>query len=425
MIRRLQQGSNDKYFALADSVGRSVLRMAVNVLIARLAGVNLYGTFIVLLTLEVIWTTLLYACLLTPVITVSPDQPRDNQASLIAGAIKIIGVASILAGALLFIVVGVASPLDISPVVWVGFILATILQSVGHGFRAWRNLTFTSWYAFWADMLGLLVPILSVTVVWYFARASNVLAAFWWSSVFGNMLMLVVMAGRDASLLLTARPVNSKQRRRLFRLGRVMGLGSIAYSAGSRAQPILLAALAAGIEVSRLGATLTLIGPIRMLTMALCGVVRPRLGLYYGRSEQDRAVRLTMHAVLICTLMALALMALLMPVGEYILTHMFGEWMSGSRLLVAVAVTYAWLECVGSVLVTALQAQDDRGASDVTRLRIAGSVIALIMMWPACSMYGALGAFSAMVLVETGFVACCAVIWRGRSGSPIRMPDIT
>lgn len=410
-LRDLHRGSNDKYFALANSAWRSLSRLWVNVLIASLAGADFYAIFVIFMAIEVIWITLMNAWLLTPMVTISPGLDFDKQCLLVNWTLRRLWRGAIAGGLVLALGWPIAQWFDVSAWVYGGFILATVLQSLVYGLRSWRSLTFRSWHSFWSDFIGLSVPIAGVYWTATYWGGDYVLAGFYGFSVMGQLLSLGLITGKSWRVLRFVSLPDPAMQKRCRRLGIAMSVGSIAYSVGSRLQPMVLAAAAVAIEVSRFGAALALIGPLRMISMALGTILRPRYALYYQQKNMHMVYRLTAMATGLLISVAVLLLLLFGLAGHLLGPMVFGDWFSDVTMLLMVGTVYALLECFGNVFVTAVQTQSDQGAVNVTRLRIGASVLSFVAMWPTCALWGAMGAFVAMAGVEAVFTIICGVMW--------------
>ena len=196
VLKRLHHGGNDKYFLLADSAWRSLARFGVSILVAKLAGADVFGLLVILLAIEVIVTTLLSAWQLMPAINTGPGAgsvERDQLGRhIIIGSLRWASLISV-AGALLwglmgFAGAGVGVGLGFVAMVWV----ACLLQAV----RAWRSICFESWHVFWADLVALGVPLLAIWLTFRVDGPDSLLASGAWASALSGLLAGALMLGR-------------------------------------------------------------------------------------------------------------------------------------------------------------------------------------------------------------------------------------
>ena len=407
----LHRGSNDKYFSLLNTATRSLARLAVNLLIARLCGVDAYGTFVILVSIEVIWTTLLGAGLVTPLLHMAPGLRQTQRDGLSRYVTTRVLRISLLVGLPAFILWGFIGFSGISVSVAVGFAAATLLQGVLSALRSWRNLSFESWHVFWSDLLTVGLPIIGAFAGWKWLGPDAVLWCFWWAMVFANLTAGITIINSDRSRFFGGQNPDETHGQQLKAKGRPILLGSLAYSAGSRLQPIVLAVAATSTEVARFGGAAALVGPLRMLGMAVSGVVRPRFGLYYHQGDIAQVRRLMFLVCASVIGLGLAMSMLFMVFGDWLGTVLMGGWYDHASRPLILFTSYAAIACVASFLVTALQVQSDAGAKFVAKARLMHSVTSLLLIWPACYYGGAEGAIAVMAGLELLFVAAIHVRW--------------
>lgn len=411
LLNRLHRGQNDKYFLLANTGWRSLSRFGVNVLVAKLAGAETYATLVLLLTAEVIVTTLLSAWLVVPMMNTTSGSVTATRNAVgrytLMRSIKWAGLLG-LAALLVWAVIGFGKA---GAVLAIGFVLYVFMACVLQVLRAWRAVCFESWHVFWSDLIVFGLPIAAILSAHYSDPSMSLLHVLVWSSAASALCASLLMMGRQGRSLLQAQQVDEGMRARMASQSVPLLIGSLANTAGSRAYPILLAAIALSIEVARFGAVLTLIGPMRMLGMALSGVVRPRFALYYNQSDivSVRKLMIKVSAMITATggLMATAVLFW----GDLLCEVLFGDWLSGARPLLMVGVWYGTAACLGSFAVTALQTQSDRGAGYTARLRTGVSVSAIVLAVVMTGPLGALGPLLAMGITETIYTVLAYRRW--------------
>eukprot|EP00752_Nemacystus_decipiens_P013694 g12147.t1 len=280
-----RNAENDKYFLLANTGWRSLSRFTVNVLVAKLAGAETYATLVLLLTAEIIVTTLLSAWLVVPMMNTTSGSSAATRSAVgryaLMRSVRWAGLLGLVA-LLVWAVIGFK---DLGPLLATGIVLYVFMACVLQALRAWRAVCFESWHVFWADLVVFGLPIAAVLSAHYGNVSISLLQVLVWSSAVSAALACLLMMGKQVKELLQAGPIEESTRRRMAVQSGPILVGSLANTAGSRAYPILLSAIAISVEVARFGAVLTLIGPMRMLGMALSGVIRPRFALYYNQGE--------------------------------------------------------------------------------------------------------------------------------------------
>lgn len=411
LLSRLHRGPNDKYFLLANTGWRSLSRFAVNVLVAKLAGAETYATLVLLLTAEVIVTTLLSAWLVVPMMNTASGSVAATRNAVgrytlirslrwagLLGVIALVGWAAIgFRGA--------------SPALAIGFVLYVFMACAMQALRAWRGVCFESWHVFWSDLVVFGLPIAAILAVHFSGSSTGLLHVLVWSSAVGALLASFLMVGKQYRALFSAQPVDADLRTRMASQSVPLLIGSIANTAGSRAYPILLAAIALSIEVARFGAVLTLIGPMRMLGMALSGVVRPRFALYYNHSDIPSVRKLMLRVSAMIMVAGVLMGTAVLFLGNEVCELLFGDWLSDTRILLLVGVWYGTVACLGSFVVTALQTQSESGPKYTAKLRTGVSLSALTMALLMTATMGAFGPLLAMALTETVYLALAYRRW--------------
>lgn len=421
-LTRLHRGEHDKHFALGDTAGRSAARVLLNILVARLAGVDGYSLLVLLLSVEVVWTTLCGAWIVTPMLNLGAGLPRAERDGLGRRALQRVvrwTVMVVPSGVALALWASARSWLDADVGVILGFAVSLSLQGPLAALRGWRGMGFESWHAFWADALAQALPLGGLLLAAVMQGGGWALAAYWWMTALGSAVACVMMLWCDRARWRTAKRPDETMEQRWRRQGRPMVLGSLAYSVGARLHPMILVAAASTLEVARFGAAATLVGPLRMLGMALGGVIRPRLALAYQNGDPGAVHRLLRRVggALMLSVVALGVLALLL--GEWVAPALFGDWLTQVRWLLVLACGYGGVACAASFMVTAMQTQSDGGAAVVARYRLVASLASLAIAWPACIFGGAAGAMAALLAIEALFFIALARVWWRAESSPL------
>ncbi|MHC5003209.1 MAG: lipopolysaccharide biosynthesis protein [Planctomycetota bacterium] len=406
-------GQTDKYFALGGNLVRAGARMLIAVGLARMAGAEAYAQFVLLVAVEVIVQAISSSYYVAPMVTVGPAYPAVAASAVYrACLIKLLRWLG-FALALGLLATPIAARHGIPPVTHVGFCLSAAAWALAAGGRGWRCAVFDARRALVAEGLGWGVVLaglaLAVVCDW------PLMPAFWWASAAGGALAVLVLGwpADTGTCLGRQEPVQ----RRLRSMGRHMTAGTIANSICSRIQPFVLSAAAGATIVGIFGAASTLIGPLRVLSMAMSGVLRPRVALHFGRGEPHEVRRMLSLAMAAFLVTGAGLLAVFVLSGPAIVDVVFGPSFRGLERVLPWAAAFAAIEAVGASLVVVVQAGLPNGAAVATRVRTAMTVVALAVMWPACSLYGAAGAFAAATAVEAAFVGL--MIWVLRAGVPV------
>jgi O-antigen/teichoic acid export membrane protein len=156
--------------------------------------------------------------------------------------------------------------------------------------------------------------------------------------------------------------------------------------------------------VAAYGAAALLIGPLRMLSMTMSSVLRPRFSWHLNQGRPDEVRRVVLLAVGGFLVSGLFALVAAVSLGEWPVVLLFGEEYRGVGRILPWAAAFAMLEAIGATLVVLVQTALPNGPAIVTGLRTATTAGALAIVWPACSRFGATGAFAAAAAVELLFV---------------------
>jgi len=398
-LPRIDLKHTDKYYALGGNVVRSLARLFVSLLIARLAGSQAYGGFVILATAEVIALSIITSLLVAPMMTMAPGRSPEERAGLIAFAFGRTLRWSFAIGVVMLLALPLASRVEVKPWVFVGFCLSTILWGICVAARGWRQAEFNSRRAFWADALGLTMPVAAVAAA--AAAGIEVTAVYWWASAGGAALTLRRLGQPDRT---PATPLGDATAHSFSRMGVHMTVGTLSNTVCSRIQPFVLVAAGGSQAVAMFGAASLLIGPLRLLSMTMSSVLRPRIAWHLNQGRTDEVRRMVLLAVGGFLTIGLPAIAAAATLGDPLVVLTLGDEYRGAGRILPWAAAFAMLEAIGATLVVLIQTALPKGPAVVTILRTATTVGALAIVWPACSRFGATGAFAAAAAVELLFV---------------------
>jgi O-antigen/teichoic acid export membrane protein len=389
----------DKYFALGGNVVRSLARFFVSLLIARLAGNQVYGGFVLLASAEIIVLSIITSLFVAPMVTMGPGRSAEERAALTALAFRRTVRWSIVIGLVALSSLPLALRFEVTPLAFVGFCLTTSLSCVGAASRGWRQAEFASRRAFWADAIGLATPVAAVAMG--AVAGLPVTTVYWLASAVGAALTLWRLGCPDLAPLAS---LDTGISRRFARMGLHMTLGTLGNTVCSRIQPFVLAAAGGSQVVAMFGGAALLIGPIRLLSMTMSNVLRPRLSWHLNQGRLDEVRRIVLIAIGGFLAVGLPAIAGAAALGDWAAVLIFGDDYRDVAPILPWAAAFAMLEAIGATLVVLAQTALPNGAACATALRTATTVAALAIVWPACSRFGAAGAFAAAAAIELLFV---------------------
>ena len=392
--------AEDKYWSFGCNALRSAGRFCFSVAVARLAGVSDYAVFIQLIAAEVIVLAVVQSLAVAPLISLAPGRSAADVATLTSVARRRTAFFAIGCGAAALVGVPLLLNAAVRPAVAVGFAVSQITWVLATLSRGWFCVAFRSRRAFAVDLVA--ISGVGITLACTQALGIDTLASYWWASAVAGLLTLV-------SLRL---PQNESQRSKEsartgadFRsMAKQMTIGTLANALGSRVHPFVLGAFGGAVVVASFGVAATLVGPLRMFSMAIGNVLRPRMSLHFNQGRVDELRKLLLAASAGLGLAGTLLAMVFVGYGDKIGAQLFGDQIGPLSTLLIFASLYAATEGVGSCFVIALQIARGDGTALATRLRILATTIALILLGPICLRFGAAGAFGLAAAIELGFV---------------------
>ncbi|MCR9247385.1 MAG: hypothetical protein NXI31_20335 [bacterium] len=406
----------DAHAAVLDSGVRSLGRLLLGVVAARCAGADGYAVFVMLVAIEVVSTSFANALFAMPLLTIAPGLEEGERAAASQWTQRrVVRAGTLVALGGVAIAFPVTGFLDIGALTVVAFGCAVGASIVADGMRAVRQAYFEAQRTVFADGVAALVPLL--TVLWL-APVGD--AAITW-------LFFGVSAGQAAAAMRMHRasttnvPARST-RDALRELARPFAAGSAITSVTSRTQPLILGLVASTAEIALFGAAVALVGPMRLVTGALSGVLRPRLSRAVGRGGLgDPATTLGRGIALqlgfgCCVLVAVTV------AGEQLSEFVFGAGFAGVGGALPLAALFAVLEGLGAIGTVAVQTMVPGGASRATFARFMAGSCGLLGMWLVAGRAGAVGALAVMVAVELLFLSLVTTGARQRANRPRSIP---
>lgn len=397
--------NRDKFYGLADNAFLSLFRFGSGLAIARLCGTEVFAAYILLITTSVIFQILPSTRYLIPLLNRGTGAAPQEYAALCTWAQRGVERAT-----LVFLLIGsltlVCLPnLPFDQCTGFAFLAATACQLWQHSKRTRLQMEFKQAQALLTDLLacGLHIGL----SIWLWQRGLDLHTAFWCgaaaAAIVGGCLMarhvrrIEIQAETDIQPLLES--AQSK--------GRAMLRGSIANTACSRLQPYLLAWIASPSTLAFYGVLWTLIGPVRLLSMALTNLLRPRLALYQNQQQPQQFQRTYRLALVILigggTVATLGAFFL----GDWAIGLLFGTELAPAAKWLSLALIYATLDATTTCQMIALQIRRDDGAAITSRLRVHAAIISLALVIPATLSLGLTGTIGSLLLAELYYAMAC------------------
>ncbi|MEO0447697.1 MAG: hypothetical protein AAF191_16625, partial [Verrucomicrobiota bacterium] len=311
----------DKLFSLADNGLLSLARMAAGVAIAQLAGADAFAGYILLLTIQVLLQTIGATLFITPMITVAAGLDRLARRDLFVWGRRRLLLPTLILLAFASLSWVVLIPRGISVLTYTGFYASLVATLFVCYERAVLQVGFETRRALLGDGVGTLILAVGLLVgsIWL----QDTVAGFWWGSAIGAAVSCLLM--RYPQQPGSPRNVEPATRLRMRTMGKVMTVGSIANSACSRVQPFVLGAASGTLAVAHFGAASTLIGPLRMLSGALGGVLRPRLSLHLSSGRPAGFRKAMYQAYALTGGLGLCGVLVMLGFGPFLMRFLFGD----------------------------------------------------------------------------------------------------
>jgi O-antigen/teichoic acid export membrane protein len=392
----------DKTAALAGSALRSVLRVAAAVTVARMTDAHGFASFVTLTAIETIGTALAGAAISNPLITLLPARGKAATHAMLATASRWGWVAAAIFGICGWALArGMLGSSAIEATAFSAFVVASTLSTPS---RAKLTAGFSSRVVLTADAAG---ASLAVVTVWSLALAGTFSGneCVWIALAAGAALTAWILrrsSGRSVGHAVDP-ATSATATKDMKRLAVPMVIGSAGVTASSRLQPFALEAAAGASAVAVFGAAQSLAGPLRLMSMSLSGLVRPRLALHLAKGNlpaANRALLLSMAPPVLVTVLSVPVILL---AGHELQQAMFGTGIPYSTACLLGMFIYAALEAVGANLTIAVQTFDVDGSRRATVTRLVAAAAALAMLWPAATVAGAAGSAWSLAIVEAFF----------------------
>ncbi len=406
-------GNTDKYYAMADTLSISLLRLVISIELARLAGPELFAVYVLLLAGEMIWSNVSASMLIVPMLSIAPGLPVEQRQGLMRYMLGRYRYWLVLTAGLGLLLSPIAMLFDLKLLTWLGFCTGLAASIWSGALRGCMQCGFTTRRALAADTCALLIPASGTLLC--ASWGGDPLTCYYWLYAAGWLLAGSAMSPKQ---LFTSgdghHPPPDELVAKIKRMSLPVLTGSVANSACSRSHPYILGLVAGGMQVSLFGAANTLIGPMRMLVMAMNTVLRPRLALYHGRGEYAASRRMLLIVAGLFVLTGAALTVLMSVMGRWLAVLVFGDEFASLGVVLPAASIYATFDAVTTCLMIAMQVQLDRGAVYAARLRMAAAVVSLMLAWPACAMWGVIGSFGVLALCELVYMLLAVILLNRR-----------
>lgn len=391
----------DKFYGLADSGMLSLFRFGCGITMAQFAGVEGFATYTLLLMTMVIFHLLPSALFIIPFLNLGGGLSSQLKFALTRWAWRGILITALLFAVLSATAFLVLPNLKLTTLESTGFITAAIVSLFHQYIRAQLQAAFKQRIALLCDILTITIHILSALCIWHFG--ATVLAAFFWGTT------ISASCGSLAKVFIGK--INGKEEdkddqstkellRKASHSGRAMLVGSLANSTCTRVQPFAIGLIASMQQVAQYGAIWTLVGPLRMLSVALTSILRPRLSKYYNTQQTKRFHSNFRHALMLVAAFGFAAIVCSFFLGPLVMRKLFGEDFEVASHLLPLSLLYATIDASTSCQIVALQIGHSNGPIITTKLRIQAALLSLSLLVPFTYYWGLTGTISGLLIAE-------------------------
>ena len=390
----------DKFYGFADSGLISLFRFACGVAMARIAGAEGFATYVLLMSTAVIFQMLPTTLYVAPLLNLGNRGKQDSYITLHKWANR-----GVVRASLLFIGLGTAGLLvlpqaELPLTTGLSFLAAASAVLLQQLFRARLQLQFKQRQALIADGATIIIHIGSSVILWQSGLSAQ--PAFWIgaciSALLGSALMRQALGPTP-----TTHECDHTLQKTAASTGRVMLIGSLAYTACSRLQPFVIGLIASTAVIAQYGVAWTLIGPIRLLSMALTSLLRPRLSLYSQEEHRHAFRSVYQRAQALILIVGSAGIVASFIFGEWGVITLFGSELSSASKLLPLALLYATLDGVATTQMVACQIGDEDGPALTSKLRVHAAIISLLLLVPMTYLFSAHGTISSLIIAELYF----------------------
>jgi len=394
----------DKFFSIGDSALLSLSRLFVTIALARLLDTDSFAQCLLLLAAAVILLSVAQSWFTTPLIHLAGKGMRVRT-SMNRWAMQRIHRLM-----LLVVAVGATGYVlyfhrYVEGATYGAFLLSLLAGLQVQHERACRQAEFESAKVFYGDFLGLCSHAGVFLIGWLVF--GSIQLSFWLGMTLNSWIAVWVMRGSYSTVPLKAMCQTeeiSALQKGYRHMGNMMVLGSLATTISSRLHPFLLASVSSSLSVAQLGVVMTLVGPIRMVSVALNVLLRPRLSRLHETGETGGFKRLVGASIVALLLGGLLGVVIALLFERVLIETLFGTKWDAALGLLPFAVVYATLDAVTTCLMVALQTGYRGGTRHTTIARGIAAGVTISSVVPLCSNFGAFGALLSLLLAETVYL---------------------
>lgn len=406
---KLYLKDTDKFYSIADSAVVSLGRLAAGIALARLAGAQAYGQYVMYIMAAMIILSIPTTLYITPMINLASGMRLSQKLGMLRWSRRRMQRPVLLFLAVSALGIPLGFFLNFSTTSYLGFIVATIsLLDLQHA-RASLQSSFMMKFALVWDLVATAIVIVSVATAYYVF--SSPIAGFWWgtaiaSTISAHFMRASLYRGIDSSSNVPEEDLQMEARVS----GKAMIPGSLANTACSRIHPFVLGGIGGSLVVAEFGASWTLIGPIRMLATAINGMLRPRLANFHKNANSSARNITFIISIAVFALVGLAGIAVGMLAGPAIVAFLFGDEFRSAGWLLPIAIAYGALDSITTAQMIALQATCRNGPAIASKFRIIAATISVGLLVPGCLQAGAYGAYGALIIAEIVYFAMAQLV---------------
>lgn len=385
--------NKDKFYALAQIASSSLLRLFASLLIARYDDIHLFSHYVVLITIYTIIETMFTSLYIIPALSQSHDSDKlqiNKLYSYLHQKTKRFSIAVLAVGIIFLLFQSRNEGVFTTNL---AFIISTALMPYALLCKAILQRLFKNKYLFIYTFVAIILQIAFIAICYHIGTPLQL--GFWLGFIIGNLLLIFLSRAHLPSL----HPFSSKWCKDIKNTGKQVFIGSIANTLCSRLFPFFLQIYSGAIATAHFGAAWTFIGAIRLFSMSIQTIIRPRLALhlYNDPHKYLLTLRISYLSMLVIGIFSVTLVYLY---GENFISYIYGSDFLHIGSYLYIAFLYAMIDAITSIQMVSLQISRTDGSKIATRLRIFSAIISLLLATPGIYYFGAKGAWLALLIAE-------------------------
>lgn len=387
--------NKDKFYALGEVALNSLFRLLIGIIIARVDALAEFSNYIVFLSIYVIYQNLYQSLYCTPILSQPHEKDHHELNKLFSFGWEKSKNFTLISTVVCIFSAGIYCLFQPATLILLFFALTMLLSPVQLLLRTILQRSFKNKLLLKASIISLTIQNAVLAICYYSNNSLHL--GFWVGGAIGQISFILIVA--------PSMPNKTKDRlppekyTSLLRSGKHMLIGSIANSACSRLLPVMLKIISGTTATAYFGVGWTFIGAMRLLSMSLQTIIRPRLALHLKENPEKFKSLLHLSYLTITTLGGFATLIAGWQ-GTWIIQTLYGEEFTAVGKYLFIAFLYGTIDSLTSIQMISLQISKPEGAKTAANLRIQAATISLLLTIPLCFYAQDLGAWTSILIAE-------------------------